>query len=98
MRSDNGSAPWWREAIVYESHLPSVRDGNGDGVGDLEGLIASLDYLAGTLGVTAIWVGPFFRSPLLDQGFDITDHTDVEPLFGELETPTAWSRRPTRAA
>jgi alpha-glucosidase len=77
---------WWREAVVYENHLPSLRDGNGDGIGDLEGLIASLDYLAGTLGVSAVWVGPFFRSPLLDQGFDITDHTGVEPVFGDLET------------
>jgi alpha-glucosidase len=77
---------WWREAVVYENHLPSLRDGNGDGIGDLEGLIQSLDYLGGTLGIDAIWVGPFFRSPLLDQGFDITDHTDVEPLFGDLQT------------
>jgi alpha-glucosidase len=77
---------WWHDAVLYENHLPSLRDGNGDGIGDLEGLIASLDYLAGTLGVTAVWVGPFFRSPLLDQGFDITDHCDVEPVFGSLET------------
>ncbi len=63
-----------------------MRDGNGDGVGDLEGLIESLDYLAETLGVDAIWVGPFFPSPLLDQGFDITDYTDVDPIFGDLET------------
>ncbi|MEV5966586.1 alpha-amylase family glycosyl hydrolase [Kribbella sp. NPDC051952] len=78
--------PWWQGAVIYESHLPTYRDGNGDGIGDLDGLIESLDYLAGTLGVDALWVGPFFRSPLLDQGFDITDHTDVEPLFGTLET------------
>jgi alpha-glucosidase len=84
--AERATAAWWREAVIYENHLPSLRDGNGDGIGDLDGLIASLDYLAGTLGVTAIWVGPFFRSPLLDQGFDITDHTDVEPLFGDLGT------------
>jgi alpha-glucosidase len=77
---------WWRDAVLYENHLPSFRDGNGDGVGDLEGVIASLDYLAGTLGVTAIWTGPFFRSPLRDQGFDVADHCDVEPLFGSLAT------------
>ena len=81
-----GTQPWWRGAVVYENHLPSLRDGNGDGIGDLEGLIASLDYLAGTLGVDAVWVGPCFRSPMLDQGFDITDHTDIDPLFGTLET------------
>jgi alpha-glucosidase len=77
---------WWREAVIYENHLPSLRDGNGDGIGDLHGLIEALDYLAGTLGVDAVWVGPFFRSPLLDQGFDVSDHTDVEPVFGDLAT------------
>ena len=77
---------WWREAVIYENHLPSLRDGNGDGIGDLEGLIESLDYLADELGVDAIWVGPFFASPLLDQGFDVTDHTAVEPVFGDLQT------------
>lgn len=82
----DAQAPWWRGAVIYENHLPSLRDGNGDGIGDLEGLIQSLDYLAGTLGIDAIWVGPFFRSPLLDQGFDVTDFTDVEPVFGDLST------------
>ncbi|MDX6691115.1 MAG: alpha-glucosidase [Solirubrobacteraceae bacterium] len=83
-----GEAPadWWRGAVIYENHLPSVRDGNGDGIGDLTGLIESLDYLGETLGVDAIWVGPFFPSPLLDQGFDITDFTDVNPIFGDLDT------------
>jgi alpha-glucosidase len=77
---------WWREAVVYENHLPSLRDGNGDGIGDLEGLIESLDYLAGTLGVDAVWVGPCYRSPLLDQGFDVSDFRDIEPVFGDLAT------------
>jgi alpha-glucosidase len=72
--------------VLYENHLPSLRDGNGDGIGDLEGLIESLDYLAGTLGVTAVWVGPCYGSPLLDQGFDITDHMDIDPVFGDLAT------------
>jgi alpha-glucosidase len=72
--------------VVYENHLPSFRDGNGDGIGDLEGLIASLDYLSETLGVDAIWTGPFYRSPLLDTGYDVIDHTDVDPVFGDLGT------------
>lgn len=76
---------WWQGAVVYQSHLPSFRDGDGDGIGDLVGLTASLDYLAGVLGVNAIWVGPFFRSPLLDQGFDISDFCAIEPTFGTFE-------------
>lgn len=76
---------WWQGAVIYENHLPSLRDGDGDGVGDLEGLIQSLDYLADTLGIDAIWVGPFFASPMLDQGFDVSDYRRVAPLFGNLD-------------
>jgi alpha-glucosidase len=70
--------------VLYENHLPSLRDGNGDGIGDLEGLISSLDYLATTLGVDAVWVGPFYRTPMLDHGFDVSDHVQVDPVFGSL--------------
>ncbi len=83
---DTPAPAWWHGAVFYENHLPSLRDGNGDGVGDLSGLIKSLDYLADTLGVDAVWVGPFFRTPMLDQGFDVIDHMQVEPLFGDLDT------------
>lgn len=83
--AETAGAPWWHEMVLYENHLPSFRDGNGDGIGDLPGLIAALDYLSGTLGVNAVWVGPFFRSPLLDQGFDVTDHMAVDPTFGTLD-------------
>ncbi|TDC48708.1 DUF3459 domain-containing protein [Jiangella ureilytica] len=76
---------WWRGAVVYECHLPSFRDGSGDGIGDLDGLIQGLDYLR-ELGIDAVWTGPFYRSPLLDQGFDVSDFLDVEPVFGTLET------------
>ncbi|WP_314173905.1 alpha-amylase family glycosyl hydrolase [Streptomyces winkii] len=77
--------PWWHGAVIYENHLPTFRDGDGDGIGDLQGLTDSLDYLAETLDVDGIWVGPFFRSPLLDQGFDISDYRDIEPVFGTLD-------------
>ena len=79
-------AAWWKGAVIYECHLPSYRDGNDDGIGDLEGLILCLDYLKETLGIDAIWTGPFYTSPLLDQGFDVSGYTDVEPVFGTLET------------
>ncbi|MDQ3734499.1 MAG: alpha-amylase family glycosyl hydrolase [Actinomycetota bacterium] len=85
LRADAESAPaWWHGAVLYENHLPSLRDGNGDGIGDLKGLILSLDYLAATLGVDAVWVGPFYRSPMLDHGFDVSDHAQVDPMFGSL--------------
>ncbi|MBA2465229.1 MAG: alpha-amylase [Nocardioidaceae bacterium] len=79
-------AAWWKGAVIYECHLPSYRDGNGDGIGDLEGLILCLGYLKETLGIDAIWTGPFYTSPLLDQGFDVSGYTDVEPVFGTLDT------------
>ena len=79
-----GRGGWWREGVFYENHMPSLRDGNGDGIGDIQGLIDSLDYLAHTLGITAVWLSPCFRSPMLDQGFDISDYCDIEPTFGDL--------------
>jgi len=78
------SRPWWQRAVFYENHLPTFRDGNGDGVGDLLGLTESLDYLSETLGVGAVWIGPCFRSPMLDEGFDIADYLDIAPVFGDL--------------
>jgi alpha-glucosidase len=84
--TDAVAPPWWRGAVVYENHLPSFKDGDGDGIGDLAGLIEQLDYLGGTLGVDAVWVGPCWRSPLRDQGFDVSDFLDIEPTFGDMAT------------
>jgi alpha-glucosidase len=76
-------AEWWREAVVYEVYVRSFADGDGDGVGDLAGARSRLPYLAG-LGVDAVWLTPFYRSPMADGGYDVADHRDVDPLFGDL--------------
>lgn len=78
------TAAWWHEAVMYHVYLPSFRDADGDGYGDFDGLRAALPYLADTLGVDAIWISPFFRSPWRDGGYDIADHTAVDPRFGDL--------------
>ena len=75
--------PWWRGAVIYQIYPRSFLDTNGDGVGDLKGIAERLDYVAG-LGVDAIWVSPFFKSPMADFGYDIADFRAVDPLFGDL--------------
>jgi len=77
-------SPWWRGAVIYEIYPRSFMDGNGDGIGDLPGIIERLDYVA-TLGVDAIWIAPFFLSPMADFGYDIADYRRVDPLFGTLQ-------------
>jgi alpha-glucosidase len=76
-------SPWWREAVVYEIYPRSFLDTTGDGIGDLPGIAARLEYLR-WLGVDAVWVSPFFRSPMADFGYDISDYCDVDPVFGTL--------------
>ena len=75
--------PWWRGAVIYQIYPRSFADSDGDGVGDLPGIIARLGHVA-SLGVDAIWVSPFFKSPMADFGYDISDYRDVDPLFGTL--------------
>jgi maltose alpha-D-glucosyltransferase/alpha-amylase len=75
---------WYRDAVVYQTHVKAYQDSNGDGIGDLRGLTARLDYLA-ELGVTALWLLPFFPSPLRDDGYDIADYTGVHQSYGTLE-------------
>ncbi|HET6905505.1 MAG TPA: alpha-glucosidase family protein [Rhodanobacteraceae bacterium] len=77
------SAPWWRGAVIYQIYPRSFLDTNGDGIGDLPGIIRRLDYVA-RLGVDAIWIAPFFVSPMADFGYDIADFRNVDPLFGTL--------------
>lgn len=74
---------WWRGAIIYQVYPRSFNDSNNDGIGDLPGIIDKLDYIA-SLGVDAIWISPFFKSPMKDFGYDISDYLSVDPIFGEL--------------
>lgn len=83
--AETQGVPWWREAVIYQVYPLSFADSNGDGYGDLRGVIGKLDYLSGTLGVDGIWLSPFYRSPMKDWGYDVSDHTDVDPLFGDLQ-------------
>lgn len=72
---------WWRGAVIYQIWPSSFRDGSGDGIGDLPGLLQGLDHIA-SLGVDAIWITPFFKSPMKDSGYDVEDYNEVDPLFG----------------
>jgi alpha-glucosidase len=76
--------PWWRHSVIYQVYVRSFADGNADGTGDIAGLISRLPYIA-SLGVDAIWVNPWYVSPLLDGGYDVADYRDINPLFGSLD-------------
>ena len=80
---DSAAAPWWRGAAVYQIYPRSFQDTNGDGIGDLAGITQRLGYVA-ALGVDAIWISPFFTSPMRDFGYDVADYCDVDPIFGTL--------------
>ncbi|MFH1797423.1 MAG: alpha-glucosidase family protein [Pseudomonadota bacterium] len=75
---------WWRGGVLYQIYPRSFQDTNGDGVGDLAGATERLDHIA-SLGVDAIWLSPFFRSPMADMGYDVSDYCDVDPMFGTLQ-------------
>ena len=77
------SAEWWRGAAIYQIYPRSFADSDGDGIGDLPGITGRLDYVA-SLGVDAIWLSPFFTSPMRDFGYDVADYCDVDPVFGRL--------------
>ena len=74
---------WWRGAVIYQIYPRSYQDSNGDGIGDLSGIIHRLPHVA-SLGVDAIWISPFFTSPMLDFGYDVSNYRDVDPMFGSL--------------
>ncbi len=79
--TDHDDTPWWREAVIYQIYPRSFGDSDGDGVGDLRGIVERLDYLE-DLGVDALWLSPIFRSPMKDFGYDVADYCDVDPVFG----------------
>ncbi|WP_300529040.1 alpha-amylase family glycosyl hydrolase [Maricaulis sp.] len=82
--SDTADKNWWRGAVIYQIYPRSYLDTNGDGIGDLPGIIDKLDYIA-ALGVDGIWISPFFTSPMADFGYDVADFCDVDPVFGTLD-------------
>ena len=75
---------WWRGAVIYQIYPRSFQDGNGDGIGDLKGITSRLKHVA-SLGVDAVWISPIFASPMADMGYDVSDYTDIDPLFGTLD-------------
>ncbi|UXY25382.1 glycoside hydrolase family 13 protein [Streptomyces sp. HUAS TT20] len=79
----SGTAPWWRSAVIYQVYIRSFADGNGDGVGDIAGLRSRLPYLK-SLGIDAIWINPWYKSPMADHGYDVADYREIDPLFGTL--------------
>lgn len=77
------TAPWWRSAVIYQVYIRSFADGNGDGVGDIAGIRSRLPYLK-SLGIDAIWINPWYKSPMADHGYDVADFREIDPLFGSV--------------
>src|SRR5690348_7715642 len=75
---------WWQHGIIYEIYPRSFQDSNGDGIGDLDGILQRLDYLV-WLGVDAIWISPIYPSPMADFGYDVADYCGIDPIFGTME-------------
>ncbi|WP_139904789.1 glycoside hydrolase family 13 protein [Clostridium thermarum] len=84
MRTEGRSDKWWKNAVVYQIYPKSFQDSNGDGIGDLQGIISRLDYLQ-ELGIDAIWLSPVYKSPQDDNGYDISDYQDIDLMFGTME-------------
>ena len=89
------TATWYKDAIIYELHVRAFRDGSGDGFGDFRGLIQKLDYVR-ELGVTAIWLLPFYDSPLRDDGYDIADYKSIHSSYGRLRDLTRFLKEAHR--
>jgi alpha-glucosidase len=89
------TADWWRGAVIYQVYPRSFQDTDGDGIGDIKGIIQRLPYIA-ALGVDAIWLSPFFTSPQADMGYDVSDYCDVDPMFGSLNDFDAMMKEAKR--
>src|SRR5262245_37488162 len=72
---------WWQQAVIYQIYPRSFQDSNGDGIGDLKGILERVDYLAG-LGIDAVWISPIYPSPMADFGYDVADYCNIDPMFG----------------
>ena len=94
-RPESGDPLWYKDAIIYQLHIKAFFDGNNDGVGDLEGLTRKLDYLL-DLGITALWLLPFYPSPLRDDGYDIADYRNIHPAYGRMPDFKAFVREAHR--
>ena len=84
MAKDKSECPWWKKTVVYQLYPRSFYDSNGDGIGDLKGIISKLDYIQ-NLGVETIWFSPFFKSPQKDFGYDISDFNGIDPQYGDMK-------------
>ena len=82
---DSPNFVWWKHGVIYQVYPRSFQDTNGDGIGDIQGVIQRLDYLK-DLGVDAVWLSPIYSSPMADFGYDIRDHISIDPLFGDMDT------------
>ena len=81
MSSKAPNSNWWRGGVIYQIYPRSFQDANGDGIGDLPGITQRLEHIA-ALGADGIWISPFFKSPMKDFGYDVSDYNDVDPMFG----------------
>ena len=93
--AQNPTSTWWRNGVVYQVYIRSFADGNGDGIGDIAGLRSRLSYLH-DLGIDAIWINPWYQSPLDDGGYDVTDYRKIDERIGTTAQATASIAELTR--
>ena len=82
--SSETNLPWWKKGVIYQIYPRSFNDTSGNGIGDLKGISKKISYLS-SLGVDALWLSPIFTSPMKDMGYDVSNYTDIDPLFGDID-------------